>query len=277
MPTRQLAAAPRAGSASSAPTNRVGHRDVPVWVSLLALALGGFAIGTTEFASMGVLPEIARRPARVDPDRRARHHGVRAGCGRGGTDLRDPRCPAAPQGAAARPDGRTDGGEPGVVAGADLRHVRAGAVRQRVPARRLLRHRRRGGVVAGAAGAPGPRRRHDDDGPDRGQRRRRPAHDSARAGGRLAQHLPDRGRHRCPDAGGGAAVRAAGRGARGREPAAGAVRAAAPAGVADPAGRGGRLRRLLRGLQLHRADPHRGVRASPRAACRSPSPCSESG
>ena len=59
MPTRQLAAAPRAGSASTAPTNRVGHRDVPVWVSLLALALGGFAIGTTEFASMGVLPEIA--------------------------------------------------------------------------------------------------------------------------------------------------------------------------------------------------------------------------
>jgi DHA1 family inner membrane transport protein len=59
MPTAQLAAAPRAGSASSARTNRVGHRDVPVWVSLLALALGGFAIGTTEFASMGVLPEIA--------------------------------------------------------------------------------------------------------------------------------------------------------------------------------------------------------------------------
>jgi len=59
MSTRQLAAAPRAGSASSARTNRVGHRDVPVWVSLLALALGGFAIGTTEIASMGVLPQIA--------------------------------------------------------------------------------------------------------------------------------------------------------------------------------------------------------------------------
>jgi DHA1 family inner membrane transport protein len=40
-------------------TNIVRGRQVPVWVSLLALALGGFAIGTTEFASMGVLPDIA--------------------------------------------------------------------------------------------------------------------------------------------------------------------------------------------------------------------------
>ena len=60
MPSRQLAAVPRAGTpADPSPTNRVHRRDVPVWVSLLALALGGFAIGTTEFASMGVLPDIA--------------------------------------------------------------------------------------------------------------------------------------------------------------------------------------------------------------------------
>ncbi len=39
---------------------QVGHRWVPTWLSLLALALGGFAIGTTEFATMGVLPSIAR-------------------------------------------------------------------------------------------------------------------------------------------------------------------------------------------------------------------------
>jgi predicted MFS family arabinose efflux permease len=32
---------------------------MPVWASLLALALGGFGIGTAEFASMGVLPDIA--------------------------------------------------------------------------------------------------------------------------------------------------------------------------------------------------------------------------
>ena len=31
-----------------------------VAVAILALALGGFAIGTTEFVTMGLLPEIAR-------------------------------------------------------------------------------------------------------------------------------------------------------------------------------------------------------------------------
>ena len=30
----------------------------PVWLSLTALAVGGFGIGTTEFATMGVLPEV---------------------------------------------------------------------------------------------------------------------------------------------------------------------------------------------------------------------------
>ncbi len=69
MPTRQLAATPRAGSDArpadvrslpGRPTARFRGRDVPAWVSLLALAVGGFAIGTTEFASMGVLPDIAR-------------------------------------------------------------------------------------------------------------------------------------------------------------------------------------------------------------------------
>ncbi|MGO1435203.1 MAG: MFS transporter, partial [Canibacter sp.] len=31
-----------------------------IWFALLALALGGFGIGATEFASMGLLPEITR-------------------------------------------------------------------------------------------------------------------------------------------------------------------------------------------------------------------------
>ena len=34
-------------------------RTLPVWLSLTALALGGFGIGTTEFATMGVLPDVA--------------------------------------------------------------------------------------------------------------------------------------------------------------------------------------------------------------------------
>jgi DHA1 family inner membrane transport protein len=56
MPTAQLSAVPSANRV----TNSVRRRQVPVWVTLLALAVGGFAIGTTEFASMGVLPDIAR-------------------------------------------------------------------------------------------------------------------------------------------------------------------------------------------------------------------------
>ncbi len=34
-------------------------RAVPAWASLTALAVGGFGIGTTEFATMGVLPDVA--------------------------------------------------------------------------------------------------------------------------------------------------------------------------------------------------------------------------
>ena len=49
-----------AGDLTSDPVGSlVGRRRVRVWLSLLALALGGFAIGTTEFATMGVLPDIA--------------------------------------------------------------------------------------------------------------------------------------------------------------------------------------------------------------------------
>lgn len=40
-------------------TRTTPTRTYPAWVSLAAMALGGFAIGTTEFASMGVLPDIA--------------------------------------------------------------------------------------------------------------------------------------------------------------------------------------------------------------------------
>ncbi|MCW2692444.1 MAG: transporter [Mycobacterium sp.] len=45
------------GVAPAAP--RTTGTRVPVRLSLLALALGGFGIGTTEFATMGVLPNVA--------------------------------------------------------------------------------------------------------------------------------------------------------------------------------------------------------------------------
>ena len=42
---------------STAPLSRAPATP-PVWLSLTALAVGGFGIGTTEFATMGVLPEV---------------------------------------------------------------------------------------------------------------------------------------------------------------------------------------------------------------------------
>ena len=42
-----------------APVTSPPATGVPVWLSLTALAVGGFGIGTTEFATMGVLPDVA--------------------------------------------------------------------------------------------------------------------------------------------------------------------------------------------------------------------------
>lgn len=40
------------------PGSTPGTPGTPVWLSIAALALGGFGIGTTEFATMGVLPAV---------------------------------------------------------------------------------------------------------------------------------------------------------------------------------------------------------------------------
>ena len=37
----------------------VHGRSIPAWLSLVALAVGGFGIGTTEFVTMGLLPEVS--------------------------------------------------------------------------------------------------------------------------------------------------------------------------------------------------------------------------
>lgn len=47
-----------------APRAEKGHRDTTLqgfalYAALMSLALGGFAIGTTEFVTMGLLPQIA--------------------------------------------------------------------------------------------------------------------------------------------------------------------------------------------------------------------------
>ncbi|MDQ1724645.1 MAG: transporter, family, inner rane transport protein [Frankiaceae bacterium] len=43
----------------SGPSVESEQRRSPAWLSIGSLAIGGFAIGTTEFVSMGVLPQIA--------------------------------------------------------------------------------------------------------------------------------------------------------------------------------------------------------------------------
>jgi len=60
--TVQVAGEPGTGgqcAVTPRPRVRLAHQAAPAWLSIAALALGGFGIGTTEFASMGVLPDIA--------------------------------------------------------------------------------------------------------------------------------------------------------------------------------------------------------------------------
>ena len=65
MTTQDLISTDVEGQAGPVPVLRA-----PVWLALAALALGGFGIGTTEFATMGVLPDITRRPGATIPTRR---------------------------------------------------------------------------------------------------------------------------------------------------------------------------------------------------------------
>lgn len=44
----------------SGPVSVVAPDPVVRWLAVLALALGGFGIGTTEFVAMGLLPDIAQ-------------------------------------------------------------------------------------------------------------------------------------------------------------------------------------------------------------------------
>src|SRR5688500_6015240 len=59
-------------SAAPSPTDRPPLSTVRVVVAVIALAIGGFAIGNTEFVTMGVLPDIAQGAGVDIPT--ARHH-----------------------------------------------------------------------------------------------------------------------------------------------------------------------------------------------------------
>ena len=92
--------------ASLAPVMTTNARTAHVALALLALAMGGFAIGTTEFVTMGLLPDIAagHRPL----DRRRTGHVISAyafGVVVGAPVIVVARRPAAEAGAAGRPDG----------------------------------------------------------------------------------------------------------------------------------------------------------------------------
>ena len=168
--------------------------------AVLALALGGFAIGTTEFVTMGLLPQIADGVGRLDPDGRARHLGVRAGRGRRRAGDRRSSAPSC-RGAALLV---------GLMATYAVFNVLSAAaptatamlmrrpVPRRAAARCLLRRRVAGRRRPGRARAPRPRGRERDARPVGRQRRRRARRDLARPAARLALGVPlDRRRSRC--------------------------------------------------------------------------------
>ena len=203
-------------------------------LALLALALGGFAIGTTEFMTMGLLEEIADGIDRVHPDDGPHHHGVRVRRRRGRAGHRVARRAAAQAGARDRPDPgarrrqRDHGGRSGYLAG------HGGAVRRRPAARRLLRRRVAARRVARTSGVPGPGGQLGHARAVGGDRRRCAGQHPARPAPRLAQRLlgrpgdRDRGggddlRRSCPHSPANTR-RVAARRAVGAQAAAGAVR-----------------------------------------------------
>ena len=156
------------------PTTRFGP-------ALLALAMGGFAIGTTEFMAMGLLPQVADGVGVSIPTAGHLISAYALGVVVGAPVLAFSRRPAA----AARPAGRPDGRRtpPRTSLSARRRLLRA-AVSLPLPVRRPAR--RLFGVASLVAAEPGParprgpRRRHGDDRAVGRQRRRRPRRDLAR-------------------------------------------------------------------------------------------------
>ena len=157
-----------------------GTRAAHFWLAVVALAVGGFTIGTTEFVTMGVLPQIADGVDVSIPVAGQGHLVVRA---RGG-HRRPPagllRRQAAPPAAADRPDGGLRPVQRAERAGPELRDADGRAVPRRAAARRLLRRRLAGGGEHGLPRAARPRHRTGADGAPGRQRGRRAGRDLAR-------------------------------------------------------------------------------------------------
>ncbi len=164
--------------------------------AVLALAMGGFAIGTTEFVSMGLLPDLADGVVRLDPDRGPRHLGVRPRGRRRRSGHRAARRPAAASGPAHRADGRVRIGQRRQRPGHVVRRPARRPLRRRPAARRLLRRRLAGRGQPREARPPGPRRRAGHARPLGRQRGRGARRHLARPAARLALGVLAGGRAR---------------------------------------------------------------------------------
>lgn len=157
--------------------------------ALLALAVGAFAIGTTEFAPMGLLPVIADGVGVSIPTMRHADHRLRRGrdAGRAGDDPADGPFRQAHRADAADVDLR--GRQPAVRAGPQLRTAAAVPPGHQPQPRRVLRHRCGGRRQPGAEGKAGCGRGHHVHGPDHRQHRRRAPGDLGRPAAGLAPVL----------------------------------------------------------------------------------------
>ena len=194
-PARRRLLAPDVSAAPST-TDSPAPQYRPVVAAVVALALGGFAIGTTEFVTMGLLPDIAEG-VRIDIPTAG--HVISAYARRrrrGRARHRRPQCPAAPSPPAAGPDGGVPGRQRADRAGAGLRLAPGGPVPRRTAPRRVLRRRlaRRG--LAGGAGAAWPGGQLGDARPRGVQPRRGAGRDLARPAAGLADGVLGGGRHR---------------------------------------------------------------------------------
>ena len=120
-------ASARAGVPTPAPDPTTAH----LRFALLALALGGFAIGTTEFVAMGLLPQIADGVSISIPTAGHVVSAYAIGVVVGAPVLAGLRCAVPAPHAAGRVDGGLHGRQPPQRAGSLLRHARRRALSRR--------------------------------------------------------------------------------------------------------------------------------------------------
>ena len=230
-------------------------------LAVMALAMGGFAIGTAEFVTMGLLPQIADGVGVAIPTAGHVISAYAVGVVVGAPVLAYFGARLPRRGLLLALMGAFVLGNVFSALAGSYGMLMLSRFLDRAAARRLLRRRLPGRREHGVPRAPRPCRRDGDARAVGGQRARRARRHLARPEPRLALGLldgrPARPAH--PRAGPPVRARLPGRPRRHRPP--GALRVHQQPGLADPARRCHRLRRHVRRLHLHRADPHRGGRS----------------